>query len=74
MPVSSKYSGYSLRAIDARFKYNINIIAVKSGVQVKVSPGSDDKINDRDELIVTGKNSDIAVFASILNEKIEQAT
>ena len=33
-----------------------------------------DKINDRDELIVTGKNSDIAVFASILNEKIEPAT
>ena len=43
-------------------------------MQIKVSPGSDDKINDRDELIVTGKNSDITVFASILNEKIEPAT
>ena len=74
VPVGSKYSGCSLRALDARFKYNINIIAVKSGVQIKVSPGSDDKINDRDELIVTGKNSDITVFASILNEKIEPAT
>ncbi len=74
VPVGSKYSGCSLRALDARFKYNINIIAVKSGVQIKVSPGSDDKINDRDELIVTGKNGDITVFASILNEKIEPAT
>ena len=74
VPVGSKYSGLSLRALDARFKYNINIIAVKSGVQIKVSPGSEDKINDRDELIVTGKNSDIAIFASILNSKVETQT
>ena len=44
-----------------------NIIAIKSGIQVKVSPGSDDKINDRDELLVTGKASDITIFASVLN-------
>ena len=57
-----------------RFKYNVNIIAIKSGIQVKVSPGSDDKINDRDELLVTGKASDITIFASVLNNKIEPAT
>ena len=43
-------------------------------MQIKVSPGSEDKINDRDELIVTGKNSDIAIFASILNSKVETQT
>ena len=41
---------------------------------MKVSPGSDDKINDRDELLVTGKASDITIFASVLNNKIEPAT
>ncbi len=73
VPVGSAHSGMSIRAIDPRFKYNVNIIAIKSGVQVKVSPGSDDKINDRDELLVTGRASDISVFASILNEKVEPA-
>lgn len=70
VPVGSKHSGATLRTLDARFKYNINIIAIKSGVQIKISPGSNDKINDRDELIVTGKSNDISVFASILNEKV----
>ena len=74
VPVGSVHSGMSIRAIDPRFKYNVNIIAIKSGVQVRVTPGSDDKINDRDELLVTGKASDISVFASILNEKVEVAT
>ena len=74
VPVGSTYTGQSIRAIDPRFKYNVNIIAIKSGVQIKVSPGSDDKINDRDELLVTGKASDIAIFASVLNNKIEPAT
>ena len=74
VPVGSTYTGQSIRAIDPRFKYNVNIIAIKSGIQVKVSPGSDDKINDRDELLVTGKASDITIFASVLNNKIEPAT
>lgn len=71
VPVGSSMSGQTLRSLDPRYKYNVNVIAIKSGVQLRISPGSDDKINDRDELIVTGKNSDISVFASILNKKIE---
>lgn len=71
VPVGSSMSGQTLRSLDPRYKYNVNVIAIKSGVQLRISPGSDDKINDRDELIVTGRNSDISVFASILNKKIE---
>lgn len=71
VPVGSSMSGQTLRALDPRYKYNVNVIAIKSGVQLRISPGSDDKINDRDELLVTGKSSDISIFAGVLNKKLE---
>ena len=69
-----KVTTLGIKGLSVETKYNVNIIAIKSGIQVKVSPGSDDKINDRDELLVTGKASDITIFASVLNNKIEPAT
>lgn len=69
VPVSSHLSGKTLRDIDVRYRYNINVIAIKSGDSLKVSPGGDAHIFERDELLVTGKTSDIGIFASIFNNK-----
>lgn len=68
VPVESHLSGKTLRDIDARYRYNINIIAIKSGDHLRVSPGATDQITERDELLVTGKATDISIFASIFNQ------
>lgn len=73
VPVGSPISGKTIRDIDARYRYGVNIIAVKSGDVLKVSPGGEDKVGERDELLVTGKTSDIAVFAGIFNPPAETA-
>lgn len=69
VPVGSHLSGKTLRDIDVRFRYHINVIAIKSGDNLKVSPGGVEYIFERDELLVTGKTSDIGIFASIFNNK-----
>lgn len=69
VPVGAQVTGESIRAIDPRFKYNVNILAKKSGDTVTVSPGPNDRLNDRDELIVSGTMNDIQIFSSFINTK-----
>lgn len=71
IPVGSNKSGKTLRDLDVRYKYKVNIIAIRTGNHLKVSPGALDKIKDKDELLVTGSQSDINNFANIfINENI----
>ena len=63
VPVASSLSDKSLRDIDARYRFSINIIAVRREGKLLVSPGSSFYIADRDELIITGKQANIAKFA-----------
>ena len=69
VPVGSVLAGKTLRDLDPRYRYSINIIAIKTGDYTKISPGATDSIQERDELLVTGRASDIGVFASIFNNK-----
>lgn len=65
VPVGSPVSGKTLRDLDVRYKYNVNVITLRTGANLKVSPGSGERLNDRDELLVTGRQTDIKIFAGI---------
>lgn len=57
--VTSAIEGRSLRELDLRKKYNINVIAIRTGEKLNFSPGADDTVREDDILIVMGKNKDI---------------
>lgn len=49
----------SLRELDLRARYGINIVAIKRGEDIKISPNADDKILPGDVLAVIGTYSDL---------------
>ncbi|MEK4030353.1 MULTISPECIES: TrkA family potassium uptake protein [Bacillaceae] len=55
-------SGNSLIDLDIRARYGINIVAIKRGREILVSPQADEKIAEGDILIVIGADSDINRF------------
>ena len=54
------FKGKSLAVLNARAQYGVNIIAIKRGEEIIVSPQASDTILPDDIMVVVGKNSDIA--------------
>ena len=57
---SEKMSGHSLIDLDIRAKYGCNIVAIKRGKNIIVSPKADENIEKGDILIVIGADNDIS--------------
>ncbi|MBB6455394.1 trk system potassium uptake protein TrkA [Salirhabdus euzebyi] len=57
-----KMSGNSLVDLDIRAKYGCNVVAIKRGREVIVSPMATEEIVDGDILIVIGADKDISRF------------
>lgn len=60
--VNNKLSGNTLIDLDIRAKYGINIVAIKRGKEIFVSPQADEVIQKEDILIVIGADTDIDRF------------
>lgn len=54
-----KWVGKTLRELDVRAKYGINIMAIKNGGDINVSPQSEQILSDGDILIMIGANKDL---------------
>lgn len=54
-----KMIGKTLRELDLRARYEVNVIAIRSGEQINISPLADDMIKKDDLLIVIGENKAI---------------
>ncbi|MDD2361979.1 MAG: TrkA family potassium uptake protein [Oscillospiraceae bacterium] len=70
MELSSKHSlieittpddwvGHTLKENNIRNKYGVNVVAIRSGKSIQVSPKSDAIIHDGDILVVIGENNDL---------------
>lgn len=55
----SEWEGKSLRHIDMRRRFGLNVVAIKRGQDILISPKGDDIINRDDILVVIGRNNDI---------------
>ena len=55
----SHWVGHSLKELNIRGKYGINVLAIKHGKEIIVAPNGDDIINKDDILVVIGKTKDI---------------
>ncbi|MBS4217908.1 TrkA family potassium uptake protein [Bacillus sp. FJAT-49711] len=60
--VNDLLAGHSLVELDVRAKYGLNIVAIKRGPEIIVSPQADDPLKKDDILIVIGADSDINRF------------
>lgn len=54
--------GKELRQLDLRNRFNINVIALKQGEKVNITPRADDRINKGDVLVVVGLKEDLKRF------------
>ena len=59
IPVLSYWVGQTIINIDVRKKYKLNIIAVKNGENLSVSPAADYAFKGNDHIIVVGKPKDV---------------
>lgn len=60
MAAPEAWCGKTLKQLDIRRKYGINVVAIKDGEEIRVSPSADYMIKDGDALIVIGSNDDVA--------------
>ncbi|MBO8164446.1 MAG: TrkA family potassium uptake protein [Brevibacillus sp.] len=60
--VSPGMVGKTLRQLDVRARYGVNVIAIKSGEQFNISPRPDEVIQQHDVLVVIGHNRDLKQF------------
>lgn len=58
----SKIVGKELRQLDLRNRFNINVIALKHGDNVNITPRADDRIHEDDVLVVVGLKDDLKRF------------
>lgn len=61
-----KIAGRSLIDLDVRANYGCNVIAIKQGKEIDVSPSADYIISTEDVLIVIGSDTDLARFERAL--------
>jgi len=57
--VPSKFVGRSLEQIDLRREYGCNVMAIKHGGEINISPIATDILHAGDILVVVGKNDDL---------------
>ncbi|KXZ39337.1 trk system potassium uptake protein TrkA [Alkalithermobacter thermoalcaliphilus JW-YL-7 = DSM 7308] len=51
--------GKSIKELNLRASYGINVMAIKQGANINISPAAEDTLQENDILIVIGKNQDI---------------
>ena len=59
LPAPAAWVGKTLRALNVRAKYGLNIIALKSGGKVDVSPAADVELQADAVLVVVGSNEQL---------------
>jgi len=59
VPVQPEWSGRSIRDIGFRERYNINIIAIKDGQKISVSPDPYEPLSRNDYLVLIGDNKSL---------------
>ncbi len=56
---TDKMEGKSLSELQFRSNYGVNVMAIKRGKELNVTPGASDKVLEGDVLIVMGQNDDL---------------
>lgn len=58
------WQGKTLRELNMRSKFGINVMAIKKGNEINISPVADDVISDEDVLVVIGGTEQLSAIES----------
>lgn len=56
------WAGQTIRELDIRAKFKVNVIAVRQGQEINVAPGADCVLNHGDRLLVLGEDRNISAL------------
>ncbi len=56
---TNKMIGKTLKELQFRSEFNVNVMAIKRGEDLHISPGANDKILEGDRLVLMGKNESL---------------
>lgn len=59
MKAPRQFTGKNLKQLDVRAKFKCNVMAIKTGVKMNISPYAEDIIHEDDVLVIVGKNNDL---------------
>lgn len=57
--VGPALSGKTLRQLDLRTRFGVNVIAIRTGKTMNITPKADDAVGEGDMLVVVGRNDDM---------------
>ena len=57
--VHDAWEGKSLKDLDMRVNYGVNVMAIKHAGSINISPRGEDVVENGDTLVVIGSNEDI---------------
>jgi trk system potassium uptake protein TrkA len=63
--VQEEWTGKSLKELNMRVKYGVNVMAIKHAGSINISPRGEDIVQSDDTLVVIGANDDIRKIESI---------
>lgn len=61
--IQDRFDGKTLKQTEIRNKFGVNILAIRSGDNIKISPNGNDVLYKGDLLVVIGKSKDLANFS-----------
>ncbi len=64
LPILPAWAGHTLVELNIRRKYQINIIAVKNGMNLDANLGADYRFRQNDHIIVIGRSNEVFKLAS----------
>jgi trk system potassium uptake protein TrkA len=56
------WQGKSLKELNVRGRYRVNVLSINHGQNIRMSPGAEDVIGPEDTVMVMGKNEDLALL------------
>lgn len=69
MPILKEWSGKTIKSVDVRKLYNINIIAIKNAGSLIPSPAPDYVFEKEDHIVVIGKAEDVLKISAKTSKK-----
>ena len=69
MPILKEWKGKTIKNVDVRKLYNINIIAIKKGSDLVPSPAPEYVFEEEDHIVVIGKADDVLKISAKTSKK-----
>lgn len=69
MPILKEWKGKTIKNVDVRKLYNINIIAIKKGSDLIPSPAPEYAFEEEDHIVVIGKADDVLKISAKTSKK-----